>query len=311
MSTSISQATDGQGGASCEVQRGADAYARTLQAAGGVQLEALMRSDGGNRVCAAIYKAPPYDLRVPALPVFRLSVALTASHLTGGVAGERPHSFDSGRYAVFMAPSGAEMHWRKHAPSRHLAIYFHPDVFDGAEDTPSLLAEPQPLFNLNVPGVRLLADQLVEELDSAGAHHTDAADSLARLLLVQVSRHLRRAQSTSRTLSAATLARLRDYVMAHLSERILVNDMAAQAGLSIDRFAMSYKAQTGQAPHQFVLALRLEHAGRLLRESRLSLAEVANACGFASQQHLTNAMHRHLGTTPRRYRESQQLRTGT
>ncbi len=310
MSISIPHAQGGPNGTHCEIQSGVAAYARALQVAGGEQLEALMRSDDGNRVCAAIYKAPPYDLCVPALPVFRLSVALTASHLTGGVAGERRRSFDTGRYAVFMAPSGAEMTWRKQAPSRHLAIYFRPDVFDGAEDARSLLAEPQPLFNLNVPGVRLLADQLVDELDSAGTHNTDAADSLARLLLVQVSRHLRRAQSTSRALSAATIAGLRDYVMAHLSERILVTDMATQAGLSLDRFAMSYKAQTGQSPHQFVLALRLEHARALLRESRLSLAEVAHACGFASQQHLTNAMRRHLGTTPRRYRESEPARNG-
>lgn len=40
----------------------------------------------------------------------------------------------------------------------------------------------------------------------------------------------------------------------------------------------------------------------------LNLAEVANACGFASQQHLTNAMRRRLGATPQRYRESQRAR---
>ena len=32
------------------------------------------------------------------------------------------------------------------------------------------------------------------------------------------------------------------------------------------------------------------------------VAEVALACGFASQQHLTNAMRHHAGVTPARYR---------
>jgi AraC family transcriptional regulator len=55
--------------------------------------------------------------------------------------------------------------------------------------------------------------------------------------------------------------------------------------------------------------LRLAHAADLLRHSKLGLADVAHACGFANQQHLTNAMHRHLGVTPRRFREAGQRLT--
>jgi AraC family transcriptional regulator len=32
------------------------------------------------------------------------------------------------------------------------------------------------------------------------------------------------------------------------------------------------------------------------------LADIAYACGFASQQHMTTVFSRHLGTTPARYR---------
>jgi AraC family transcriptional regulator len=42
----------------------------------------------------------------------------------------------------------------------------------------------------------------------------------------------------------------------------------------------------------------------LLRNSSLSLVEIASQCGFASQQHLTNLMHRQLGVTPGRYRST-------
>jgi AraC-like DNA-binding protein len=286
------------------VRLGVNTYARALRSAGGDQIEALVRGSEGQGVGAALYRAPPFQVSVPALSVSRLSMNLTHTRVGGGVAGERMRNFDASRYALFLTPVGAPMVFRKDVPSRHINIYFHAARFDDDSVAGvSPLAVSQPLFNIAVPGIRGLADQLIEELQSPVMLNADAADSLARLLLVKVARHLRRAPATSRALAPALLARLRDYVMAHLSERILVADLAQQAGLSLDRFALAYKEQTGQSPHQFVLALRLEHAAELLRHSSLSVADVAHSCGFASQQHLTNVMHSHLGVTPRRYRE--------
>lgn len=286
------------------VQHGVDAYARALRVAGGDQIEALMRRGGGHGVGAALYRAPPYRVNVPALSVFRLSVNLTNARVGGGVQGERLRSFDSARYALYLTPAGAPMVFSKEVPSRHLNIYFRPDAFTDDHDAAPPLALLPPLFNLVVPGIRCLADQLLEEMQTPAMLNADAADSLARLLLVQVARHLRRAPAATKTLHTASLARLRDYVMAHLGDRILVADLAKQAGLSLDRFAVAYKEETGRTPHQFVLALRLEHAVDLLRRSPLSVADVAHTCGFASQQHLTNLMSSRLGVSPRRYRES-------
>jgi AraC-like DNA-binding protein len=288
------------------VRSGIDSYARALGDAGGTQIEALMRDGDGLGVGVALYRAPPYHVNVPAMSVSRLSVSLTNTRTFGALEGEKLRAFDARRYALYLSPAGAPMTFRKDAPSRHLNIYFRADVFDQGDNVAPALAVPQPLFNLAVPGIRGLADQLVDELHQPTMLNADAADSLARMLLVHVARHLRRAPPLSRALNPTVLAHLHDYVMAHLAERILVADLAREAGLSLDRFAVAYKEQTGQSPHQAVLALRLAHAADLLRHSKLGLADVAHACGFASQQHLTNAMHRHLGVTPRRLRESAQ-----
>jgi AraC family transcriptional regulator len=58
----------------------------------------------------------------------------------------------------------------------------------------------------------------------------------------------------------------------------------------------------GLPPHRYVLMLRLQHAQELLLHSSASLADVAAACGFSSQQHLTHTMRQRLGTTPGRCR---------
>ena len=291
------------GAAEPEIGQGLQTYSTVLQSAGGEQIKALMRLGGDRVVCAALYAAPPYALRVPSMVVSRLSLNLTPSRVSGGIEGERPRSYDAHRYSLFMAPAGAEMIWRKEASSRHLTIYFRPDLFDGGEESATPLAQRQALHNVSVPGLRPLADQLVDELRHAGPHNPEAADCLARLLLIQVSRHLRRAQDGTKALGTSSMKRLNDFVLAHLSERILVADLAREVGMSIDRFAWTCKVQTGASPRQFVLALRLQQARHLLQHSSLTIADIASACGFSNQQHLTNAMRCHGGVTPARYRK--------
>lgn len=287
-----------------KVGHGAQTYSTVLQGAGGEQLKAVMRPGDERAICAALYAAPPYDLRVPAMDVTRLSLNLTPARVIGGIEGERARKFEARQYSLFMAPAGAEMTWRKEASSRHLTIYFRQDLFaDSGEGAPPL-ARRQALHNLNVPGLRPMVDQLVDELRHDGPHSSDAADCLARLLLIQVSRHLGKARDDGRALGTPAMARLKDYVMANLAERLLVVDLARQVGMSTDRFAWACKSEIGLSPHQFVVALRLRQARHLLGVSRHSIAEVAHACGFASQQHMTNAMRRHVGVTPARFRQT-------
>lgn len=287
------------------VRDGADAYEHVLGSAGGSELKTLMRGGDHATVCAAIYQSPAYDLHVPALPVSRLSVNLTRACVSGCLDGEKRRSFEADRYSLFLVPAGAAASWRKDSPSRHLTIYFQADALRSNEQDAAAFPLAQPVFNAALPGTRQLVDQLAAELDHPSILSAESADSLARLLLVGLARHLGRTTTGPCPIAKNVMARLREYVMAHLTERILVADLATHAGLTANRFAVSIREQIGRSPHQFVLALRIEHAADLLRHSSLRVADVAYACGFANQQHLTNTMRRYLGTTPSRYRELQ------
>jgi len=304
MSTTI-KVPHAQSGSRSGVRSGVAEYRRMLGAAGGSELAALMRDTDHAAVCAAIYVSPPYDLHVPALPVSRMSINLTRASVTGGVDGERQRTFEAERYSIFLAPAGAPMSWRKSSPSRHLTIYFHREAFEDPSEAASSLFQTGPIFNASAPGMRQLADELAHELDYSSLLNTDAADSLARLLLVRFARCLQHASTSPHPLTSTVLSALREYVLEHLTEKILVADLARQAGLPPNRFAAIYREQTGQSPHQFVLALRVERAIGLLRKSKQRLADVAFACGFANQQHLANAMRRHRGMTPSQCRAGQ------
>ena len=58
------------------------------------------------------------------------------------------------------------------------------------------------------------------------------------------------------------------------------------------------KAATGLPPRRYALINRLERACDLLRETEMSVTDVANALGFSSPQHLARQCSQILGASP-------------
>jgi AraC family transcriptional regulator len=84
--------------------------------------------------------------------------------------------------------------------------------------------------------------------------------------------------------------------------------MAGVANLSPSHFARQFRAATGSAPHQYVIARRVEQAQQLLREEEeLSLGEVAFRVGFADQSHFSLHFKGIVGLTPRQFRISTRI----
>jgi transcriptional regulator GlxA family with amidase domain len=86
---------------------------------------------------------------------------------------------------------------------------------------------------------------------------------------------------------------------AHLEVPLSREQLAARAGVSIRQLERSFRGQIGQGIHEHYLALRLERSRQLLRETSLSILEVAMATGFASASQFSRAFRRSYGVAPR------------
>jgi AraC-like DNA-binding protein len=115
----------------------------------------------------------------------------------------------------------------------------------------------------------------------------------------------RLAGRTEGTLPSRKLNQVVDYIMANLDNRPRLERMAELVHLSPDHFARQFKAATGLAPYQFVIARRVERAQELLcGRQELSLAEVAIVAGFSDQSQLCLHFKRIAGVTPGHFRAS-------
>jgi AraC-like DNA-binding protein len=94
-----------------------------------------------------------------------------------------------------------------------------------------------------------------------------------------------------------------EYIQDNLQRELSLDGIAGIVGLSPFYFAHSFKATTGIAPYRYVLQCRIERAKVLLRESSLSIAEIAYEVGFGNQSHMTTVFRKTLQVTPNVYRQ--------
>lgn len=97
---------------------------------------------------------------------------------------------------------------------------------------------------------------------------------------------------------------VRDYLEAHYTQAISLNDLSALVHISPFHLARIFRKQVGIPPHKYLENVRIRHAEHLLN-SDMTIADVAYATGFSSQSHLTRTFKRFIGTTPGDYRQQQ------
>ena len=94
----------------------------------------------------------------------------------------------------------------------------------------------------------------------------------------------------------------RDLLLADLETDPSLPELAAACGLSVRHFSRAFRASFGAPPHQWVLQQRVARARDLLLRSGAPLSDIALACGFADQSHLTRVFHAAVGASPAAWR---------
>jgi AraC family transcriptional regulator len=92
--------------------------------------------------------------------------------------------------------------------------------------------------------------------------------------------------------------KVRDYIDAHIADRILVAELGAVLGQSEAHFSRGFKRTFGEPPHAFVIRRRLAFAADYMVQTEASLSAIALRCGFSDQAHLCRAFRQATGLSP-------------
>lgn len=219
--------------------------------------------------------------------------------------GERARGEFAPGQCLIMA-AGRDNRWSWSRPTEEIHFYLCPDYLETmaaeAESPSPRLIES---FAFADPTLARLAAAILGEVGQSGPHDRLWFDSAARLFAVHVlRRHCEHpaAAPARGGLSGRQLRHVEAFVSAHLGHDIGLDDLCREAGVSRFHFARMFKESTGQTPHRWLTARRIEAAKTLLRATDKPVGAIAGDTGFASQSHFGQTFRRATGLTPTAWR---------
>jgi AraC-like DNA-binding protein len=98
------------------------------------------------------------------------------------------------------------------------------------------------------------------------------------------------------------LCRAREYLHEHHAERLLLAELASQAGLSRYHFLRLFHEAFGATPHQYLMDVRVERAKALLAAEHGSVTDVCFDVGFSSMGSFSALFAQRVGYPPSAWR---------
>lgn len=216
---------------------------------------------------------------------------------------------EAGDMTIVPARQGTE--WRWQDPIRILHLYLEPSLLRrAAEETADLdpdRVELVPRLTTSDPLVEQIGRSLLKEMAAGPSDARLFAEQAAEMLAVHLLRQHCSVEAAVESFTGGIppvrLQRVKDYVEAHLSDDIRLEDLAAEAEMTQYHFSRQFKKSVGQSPIQYVISRRIEKGKQLLEETDWLVSRVSLAVGYDSQSRFTTQFKRRVGTTPSAYRD--------
>lgn len=168
------------------------------------------------------------------------------------------------------------------------------------------------MMDMSSPAVshhlRTLKDSglLVTRRDGKEMYYHAADTAQARLLHEMIEQVMDVAcpQWRSEAEQVQLIRQIHDYMLAHMDRRITIDELTHLYPINPTTLKEVFKDVYGTSVAAHLKEHRLEKAAQLLRETELSVADVARQVGYESQSKFTAAFKEQYGQLPKEYRRA-------
>ena len=100
--------------------------------------------------------------------------------------------------------------------------------------------------------------------------------------------------------------RMLDYIHRHVADNVRIEQLAAVCEKSTSQAERLFRAEMGVPLYHYILNCKLELAKELLRETGMTVADIAAYLSFEDAFYFSGLFHRKVGLSPSAYRKSKQ-----
>ncbi len=128
-------------------------------------------------------------------------------------------------------------------------------------------------------------------------------EEIVRALTVWITQKLDDCRKAVQSKGNGVILQAKEYVAQHYTEAISLNDVAKHVCLSTSYFSTLFKNETGRGFVEYVQHVRIEQAKRLLRESKMRIADIARKVGYHDMKFFNKVFYKETNVTPSEYRK--------
>lgn len=114
-------------------------------------------------------------------------------------------------------------------------------------------------------------------------------------------------EAEEKIIETSPLEKIITHIHENFTRTITIEELAKMANISPSYLAHTFKKQTGYAPVEYVLKMRMERAMMLLTHSRKTVAEISYEVGYESIPAFIKIFKRKTGYPPSTYRKLQRM----
>jgi AraC-like DNA-binding protein len=182
-------------------------------------------------------------------------------------------------------------------------------LFDLSQKSPvlqSLLQNTQPLLfeQMIYPSLKKIVDEmLTESVDEAFELfflRVKAEELICRLLMELEKREEKHLYALN-SQDIQCIYKLREQMLENLETPPVIDELAVSAHMSPSKLKRLFKQIFGKSIFSYYQVFRMKEAARLLKEERLSVADVGYRLGFTNLSHFSRVFEEHIGMLPKQF----------
>ncbi len=151
--------------------------------------------------------------------------------------------------------------------------------------------------------VEQLADEMEQECEMEQPGH----EVVLRAKLLELMAYLSRAYTRTETTEAHALLRVGSVIGAlenDYAKDWTLDELVRTAHMSRSNLMRVFRKATSQSPIEYLIRLRIQKSMELLRNSDLSVTEIAMEVGFNDSNYYTRQFNRIIGSSPSAFRKA-------
>lgn len=225
-------------------------------------------------------------------------------------SGERHHIMQYQQYETkvgsFMIFAPYIMHHsfsRPNVPFKRTLIYFKEDAVASPEllelvKNGSGLYEPDQKTSSNI---HFLLNEMLKEQERDDLLHEVSMKTMLNTILLTIMRHIK---ASPKPEPQSRMAKVIAYIEQNYQHELRLKDIASEFYVSEYYLCHEFKKYTNRTIAQYVNALRILHAQRLITETDLNFTKIAEQTAFSSLTHFNRTFKAIVGVSPSAYRKA-------